>query len=271
MRIHVMHRTAYGYATPAKHVVQILRLSPRSHDGQHVRNWRIEIDQDCRLNESADAFGNIVHNFTLTGNIESLTVAVEGEIESEDTAGVVRGSVERFPPQLYLRSTALTAPDPALHGLAASVAGSTDRLSLLHDLAGILQSRMKFDVGRTDAGTSAARAFALGHGVCQDFAHIFIVTARLLGVPARYVGGYLVQQSGEVQQDAGHAWAEAYVNDLGWVGFDPTNGVCVTDAYARVAMGLDYLGAAPVRGAQTGGTDESLGIAVTVQDVAAQQ
>jgi transglutaminase-like putative cysteine protease len=90
-------------------------------------------------------------------------------------------------------------------------------------------------------------------------------------VPARYVGGYLVQQSGEVQQDAGHAWAEAYVNDLGWVGFDPTNGVCVTDAYARVAMGLDYLGAAPVRGAQTGGLEESLGIAVTVQEVAAQQ
>lgn len=266
-----MHRTVYGYATPAKYVVQILRLSPRSHDGQHVRNWRIEIDQDCRLNEGTDAFGNIVHSFTLTGHIESLAVAVEGEIESEDTSGIVRGAVERFPPQLYLRSTALTAPDAALHEFAASVAGSTDRLSTLHDLARLLQRRMKFDVGRTDAGTSAAGAFALGHGVCQDFAHIFIVTARLLGVPARYVGGYLVQQSGEVQQDAGHAWAEAYVNDLGWVGFDPTNGVCVTDAYARVAMGLDYLGAAPVRGAQTGGLEESLGIAVTVQEVAAQQ
>ena len=84
--------------------------------------------------------------------------------------------------------------------------------------------------------------------MCQDFTHIFIAAARSLGIPARYVGGYFHRDDGVIEQDAGHAWAEAFVPELGWVGFDPANGICATDAHVRVAVGLDYLGAAPVRG-----------------------
>ena len=119
-----------------------------------------------------------------------------------------------------------------------------------------------------------------GHGVCQDFAHVFIAAARHLGHPARYVGGYLFQpalshwqsqgSAGQTQstdaQDAGHAWAEALVPHLGWVGFDPANGISPTDAYVRVAVGLDYLGAAPVRGTRYGGGGESLAVKVIVHD-----
>jgi transglutaminase-like putative cysteine protease len=90
-------------------------------------------------------------------------------------------------------------------------------------------------------------------------------------IPARYVGGYLVQSDGTLSSQAGHAWAEAHVGDLGWVGFDPSNGVCVTESYVRVAIGLDYLGAAPVRGSQAGGQVEALRVDVHTEDMAAQQ
>lgn len=272
MRIHVEHETVYRYVEPARYVIQKLRLTPRSHDGQFVRRWRIEVTEDCRLHEGSDAFGNIVHIFTLTSAIDELAVRVTGDVETEDVSGVVGGAVEPLPRELFLRETELTAPDDTIAVFAERFAGrEADRLSMLHDLLSELHGRIRFDVGRTDSGTTAADAFHLGHGVCQDFSHIFISVARRLGVPARYVGGYLVQLNGKVSQDAGHAWAEAYVDDLGWVGFDPANGVCVSDAYIRVACGLDYLGAAPVRGAQQGGGDETLEVAVKVQDRAAQQ
>lgn len=272
MRIHIVHATSYSYELPARYVIQKLRLTPRSHDGQHVRRWRIEVDQDCRLFETADAFGNIVHTFTLTGSVDSINVTVEGEVETEDTSGVVRGAVERVPREMFLRETALTEPDAAIRDFAAEFAAPPDqRIDAVHRMLATLNARMRFDVGRTDAGTTASVAFELGHGVCQDFSHVFISALRTLGIPARYVGGYLVKSDGEVDQQAGHAWAEAWIDDLGWVGYDPANGISVDHAYVRVAVGLDYLGAAPVRGAQSGGRDENMDISLQVRDVAAQQ
>ncbi|MEJ8574570.1 transglutaminase family protein [Microbaculum marinum] len=272
MRIQVRHETAYEYATPAKYIIQKLRLSPRSHDGQHVRRWRIEVDKDCRLVETTDAFGNVVHSFTLMGQFDSLSIIVEGEVETEETAGVIRGTAERLPLGLYLRETSLTEPDEQIEAYARKFQRQdNDRLQLLHDLLSDLHAHITFDTNRTDSGTTAAAAFELRHGVCQDFAHVFIAAARSLGIPARYIGGYLVQSDGTVTSEAGHAWAEAYAGDLGWVGFDPSNGVCTTDGYVRVAVGLDYLGAAPVRGSQVGGQTETLGVAVRTENMSAQQ
>jgi transglutaminase-like putative cysteine protease len=126
---------------------------------------------------------------------------------------------------------------------------------------------MKFDEDPTHSGTSAIEAFALKRGVCQDYAHIFIACARSAGVPARFISGHFSRSDGEIHQEAGHAWAEAFVPDLGWVGFDAANGICITDAHIRVAVGLDYLGAAPVRGTRYGGGAETLSVAVKVEQV----
>lgn len=272
MRIRVRHETTYIYETPAKYIIQKLRLTPRSHDGQYVRRWRIEVDQDCRLMEGTDAFGNIVHNFTLMGLFESLTIRVEGDVETEDTSGVVRSTAERLPAALYLRDTDLTEPNDEIVEYASKFRRTdNDRLALLHDLLADLHQRMRYDKDGTASATTAAEAFALGQGVCQDFAHIFIAASRSLGIPARYTGGYLVQTDGTASSEAGHAWAEAHVDGLGWVGFDPSNGVCTTEGYVRVAIGLDYLGAAPVRGSQSGGRSEKLDVSVHTEDVAMQQ
>ena len=272
MRIRIFHTTSYAYDTPPTAVTQLLRLTPRDHDGQHVVAWRVDISEDCLLHQHEDAFGNITHSFTADGPFSKLSVEVDGEVDTQDTTGLVTGAVEPFPPQLYLRETPLTQTDPAIveFAQATRAAAGRDSLTVLHALTTALNREIVFDTDPTHAATTAAQAFSLRRGVCQDITHIFVAGTRALGVPARYVGGHFQRADGVTSQEAGHAWAEAYVENLGWVGFDPTNGICTTDAHVRVAIGLDYLGAAPVRGTRFGGSGETLTVAVRV-DQARQQ
>ena len=275
MRVRISHTTTYVYDTAPTVVTQILRLTPRNHDGQYVCNWRIDLSQDCQLHQHDDAFGNITHVFTAEGPFDELSVMVEGEVDTQDTKGVVTGSVERFPPEFFLRETALTQVDTAITDFAESARSGDGKepkesLSLLHTLMNALNKEMTFDTDPTHVATTAAEAFKLRRGVCQDLTHIFITAARELGLPARYVGGHFYRVDGVTAQEAGHAWAEVHVENLGWVGFDPTNGICTTEAHVRVAVGLDYLGAAPVRGTRFGGGGEALKVAVHVDQARRQ-
>jgi transglutaminase-like putative cysteine protease len=271
MRLRIAHSTTYRYEPPASSVIQILRMTPGNHDGQYVVDWQIDVSTDSRLDMHEDAFGNTTHVLT-HGPVADLTVSVEGLIETQDTGGVLRGTDERFPPGFFLRSTSLTGMDPAMLGMTRALRSGTkdDVLTFLHALMVGINAHMTFDPDPTNTGTSAAEAFTLRRGVCQDYAHILIACARACGVPARFVSGHFLRNDGVVHQQAGHAWAEAHVPDLGWVGFDPANGICTTGAHARVAIGLDYLGAAPVRGTRYGGGIESLSVAVQVDQAGRQ-
>ena len=272
MRIRISHLTSYRYQAPATSVIQMLRLTPRNHDGQYVARWQIDVSADCRLDQHEDAFGNVTHAFTADGPIGELEVMVEGEVETRDTQGIVRGTLERFPPSLYLRETALTSPDAEIAGFAATAraAAGSDTLRLLHLMLERLHRDMSYDPAPTHVATTAAQAFALRRGLCQDLAHVFIAAARSLAIPARYVSGHFRRDDGVTEQDAGHAWAEAFVPELGWVAFDPANGICATDAHVRVAVGLDYLGASPLRGTHRGGAGEVLSVKVRVAQAAQQ-
>jgi|HubBroStandDraft_6_1064221.scaffolds.fasta_scaffold213923_2 transglutaminase-like putative cysteine protease len=272
MRIRISHATTYRYDTPPTGVIQMLRLTPRNHEGQYVAAWRVDLSEDCLLHQHEDAFGNIAHFFTAEGPFNELSVTVEGEVDTHDTHSVVRGAIERFPPGLFLRETALTQPDDGIVEFANDTRADFggEPLPLLHGLMTALNREMKFDTDPTVSTTTAAEAFTLRRGVCQDLTHIYIAAARRLGFPARYIGGHFYRVDGVTEQDAGHAWAEVFIEDLGWVGFDPTNGIGTTEAHVRVAMGLDYLGAAPVRGTRYGGSGETLKVAVHV-DQARQQ
>ena len=289
MRICVAHESVYRYDTPSTGVIQTLRLTPRNHDGQYVVDWRIDVSADCRLEPHEDAFGNIIHAFSVSGPISELRLLVEGEVETQDTIGVVRGAVERFPPSLFLRETALTQADDALLAYAAQFEGheAADRLAVLHRLLERVHDDIAYDPVPAYMGTPAGQAFAGKRGNCQDLTHIYIAVARALGVPARYVGGYFRRQTdvsghpmsgparsiataAAAEPEGEHAWAEAHVPGLGWVGFDPANGFCVTDQHVRVAIGLDQLGAAPVRGAHYGGGREALAVKVQMTQAAWQ-
>lgn len=274
MRIRISHATTYRYDTPPNAVTQLLRLTPRNHDGQYVVGWRIDLSEDCQLHQHEDAFGNITHSFTAEGPFTELSITVDGEVETQDTHGLVNGAVERFPPALYLRETDLTLPDAAIVEFAEAArieAGAgASTLSVMHQLLANVHGEITFDTKPTQTATTAAEAFKLKRGVCQDLTHVFIAAARHLGVPARYIGGHFYRADGVTAQDAGHAWAEVYIDDYGWIGFDPTNGICPTDAHVRIAAGLDFLGASPVRGTRYGGHGETLIVAVNVDQASHQ-
>ncbi|RTL49142.1 MAG: transglutaminase family protein [Bradyrhizobiaceae bacterium] len=271
MRLRISHATTYHYDPPASGVIQVLRLTPRNNDGQYVANWQIDTTSDTKLDMHLDAFGNVTHVLT-HGPLSDLTISVNGLVETHDTGGVLRGTDERFPPSLFLRPTPLTGTTTEMRDFARGLRAEAekDTLGFLHALLTQLHDYMTFDTDPTHAGTSAAEGFSLKRGVCQDYAHIFIACARSVGVPARYVSGHFMRADGVVEQEAGHAWTEAFVENLGWVGFDPTNGICTTDAHARVAIGLDYLDAAPIRGTRYGGGRETMSVAVRVDQAGRQ-
>jgi transglutaminase-like putative cysteine protease len=267
MRVRIAHDTVYRYDRPVKALVQALRLTPRDHDGQHVLRWRIEPSVDGRLKPREDALGNIVHMFSADRPVEEIAVRVTGEVETSDGTGILSGTVERVPDLFYLRETELTAADEPLREFARSVAGDAarDPLGALHRLLTGIHREIAFDTDTTHVATTAREAFALRGGVCQDLTHIFIAACRHLGIPARYVSGYFFRADGVLDQDAGHAWAEAKVPNLGWVGFDAANGISVGEAHVRIAIGLDYLGAAPIRGTRQGGGSERLSVSLRVE------
>ena len=266
MRIRIDYETRYAYERPARFIVQALRLTPRTNEGQQVRDWRIETDVDARLRRTEDAFGNIVHHLYTERPTDSLCIRVTGEVVTSDTGGVVKGALERLSPLVFLRETSLTEADAPLRAFTETV-GEGDDLSRLHELMGRIHGEVAFEVGATTPDHTAAQAFALKRGVCQDHAQIFITCARRLGIPARYVSGHFQRTDGQDDQDAAHAWAEAWVEGLGWVGFDPANGVCPTERYVRVAVGLDALGASPIRGTSYGGGRERMSVALRVRQM----
>jgi transglutaminase-like putative cysteine protease len=264
MRIRIVHSTVCRYDPPATGAIQVLRLTPRNFEGQHVVRWRIDVTPDARLAAHEDAFGNLTHVFTLDGPLRELRIEVDGVVETQNSDGMVRGTVERFPTSLFLRDTALTQADPAIGQFAQAARAESDSqtLAVLHALLQRLHAEIKYDPDSNQLAAGAAETFIRKCGGASDLTHLFIGAAHSLGIPARFISGYYRQE--DCVEQSGHAWAEAYVPDLGWVGFDAANGFCPTDAHVRVAVGLDTLGAAPVRGTRYGVGGETLEIAVAV-------
>ena len=201
MRLHIRHTTCYRYAAPVRSVIQLLRVTPASFTGQTVLDWRLDVDCDARIREGRDGYGNIIHMLYVDRPVRDLGITVSGRVLTDDEMGVVRGLPVDLPPQVFCRQTMLTNPGEALTGFAEEVwsAGEVS-LDRLHFLTSALHSRMRFDTAATEVETQAEQAFAAGHGVCQDFSHIFIGTARQLGIPARYVSGHLFRRDGAVLQ-----------------------------------------------------------------------
>jgi transglutaminase-like putative cysteine protease len=270
MRLNIHYSTTYTYAEPVRRVIQLLRVQPSSFAGQSVLDWRIDVDRDAKIREGRDGYGNVTHMLYVDSTVPSLSISIFGRVLTEDKHGIVQGLPHDLPPEVFLRPTALTAPGPAIQALAESCAGKGGTIDRLHRLVGRIHNILRFDTEATQVETKAEQAAVEGHGVCQDFSHIFIAACRLDNIPARYISGHLFRRDGQLAQEAAHAWAEAWVDDLGWVAFDPLNGISTDDAYVRVACGLDYRDAAPIAGARSGGGSEELAVEVRVSEAVAQ-
>jgi transglutaminase-like putative cysteine protease len=270
MRIRISHETAHAFEPAARSVIQVLRLTPRSFEAQYVVRWRISTDVDCVLRQSEDSLGNIVHSFSHPGPIGRIVVTAEGEIETFDAVGVVRGAVEPLPPDIYLRAASLAEANGALRKFAeAAIGDKREPLERLHLLMGAIHETMSLEAAPTFSATTAAEAFALRRGVSPDFAHIFVACSRWLGIPSRFVSGYLARPEAE-PRNAGHCWAESYVPDLGWVAFDATGDTCANDHHVRVAVGFDHQSAAPIRGGRAGFGGEKLDVSLRIGEAPRQ-
>ncbi len=250
MRISVRHTIVQEFTPPARSVIQLMRLRPRACESQQISFWSIDCDVDCQVREQQDAFGNFVQTLDAGGPIEKLTVTARGDVDTFDTSGVLRGQRERFAPDVYLRDTDLTEADPALRKFAReAVKGAKTELDRPHFLMRAVNEAIAFEAGAR-APASARDVFKAKKGASCELAHVFIAAARSVGVPARFVSGYLASESdGAERADASdlRGWAEAFVDGLGWIGFDPSICLCMHDGHVRLAFALDWLGAAPLR------------------------
>ena len=269
MLVSIAHVTRYSLAAPVNYSIESLRLTPPSFDAQQVVSWTIDmpcIDEAVRFR---DCYGNTAHLVVLPKPHQEISIIARGTVETRDRAGIARGLVEIAPMRVFKRVTAYTAPDEAIRALGAEV-GKGEPLEQMHKLMQLIHDRVKYVIGATHAATTAAEALKAAEGVCQDHAHIFISAARAMGLSARYVNGYFLTESDE-PAEAHHAWAEVWLDGLGWLGFDPANKMCPTDRYVRLAVGLDAASAAPIRGTRRGGIEEVLDVKVEVQQQSAQQ
>lgn len=263
MHLTIAHDTRYHYGQAAWLVVQALRLWPAPSAGQQVKQWRVEVNGRLLLPTCVDGFGNPVATHAIDRQVSDLHLAVHAQVRTLDQSGVHGEDAGGLPPMFFLKPTPLTLPSPGIIALAESAAGKGEGLERLHRLANAVRDRVDYVSGTTDACTSAAEAFDAGTGVCQDHAQVLIAAARHLGYPARYVSGYLCPMEAGYPA-ASHAWAELFVDGLGWVGFDPANRVSPDEHYVRVACGRDYRDAAPVRGLRRGGGEETLAVDVRI-------
>lgn len=273
LTLRVQHTTHYAFGEPVIHALQRLRLTPKATQGQRIIDWQMRFENAVAELQYDDQHFNHVTLISLAPGAREVTVTCEGLVETEDNNGVIGRHSGHLPLWSFLRQTPLTRPGTRLRALLreAQGAGGEAPLDFLHSLSGLIRERVTYEAGRTHSATTAEEAVGQGAGVCQDHAHIFIGAARASGIPARYVSGYLLMDD-RIEQEATHAWAEAHVDGLGWVGFDVSNGISPDPRYVRVATGSDYRDAAPVTGISIGASDQVLtvGVAVEARPVASQ-
>ncbi len=260
MQLRILHHTAYRYEEPVKFTAQLLRLTPRREGAQRVLTWTIAAPG--RRTEQVDAHGNITHLLTLEQPHRSIEIDVRGVVEMTGDEEFVRfdGTLS---PLAYLAPTPLTAASAEMAALARSqLHGPGSRRERLYRLARAVYEQVRYMPGTTSVEETAAEAFTRGQGVCQDQAHVFIACCRAAGVPARYVSGYLCSVDGS--DSASHAWIDAWLEDThGWLSIDVTHLEPMGPKHCRLAVGRDYLDAAPVRGVRRGGGHEVMDVSVT--------
>lgn len=270
MRLAINHRTRYDYDDPVVHALQRLRLTPKETGGQKILEWSLKLDGAKRELEYEDHNHNTTTLVSVDPGVTSVEIACEGVIETGDHAGVIGRHAGHLPLWHFAQQSLLTRPGAAMKALLAGIEPQDDRLKALHELSARVLAAVRYETGRTDSDTTGEEAVEAGHGVCQDHTHVFLGCARHMGIPARYVSGYLMMTE-RTGQEAGHAWAEAFVDGLGWVGFDVANGISPDARYVRVATGRDYRAAAPITGISTGGSGHHMRVELEVSQRTVEQ
>ena len=290
MRFEVSHRTTYSYDRPVAQSYHLMHLQPRALAHQQVIHHSLLIDPaPVRSATFADSFGNAAVVLRIEDAHSEFVVHARSTVETEappapDLAGspawegvaeLGRVGREMDPVvQQFLCRSRHVPTSPAIIGLARqSFTKGRPVLAGAMDLTERIFREFKFDPAATDVSTPVERVLTLRRGVCQDFAHLAIAALRSIGLPARYVSGYLLTRPppGQVKlagADASHAWLSVWAPAAGWVDLDPTNGIIPSGEHIPIAYGRDYDDIAPISGVLLGGGAQTMAVAVDVVPVA---
>jgi transglutaminase-like putative cysteine protease len=276
----IRHLTKFRYDEPVNESVMEVRMQPRSDTDQRCLAFSLSVSPRCRVFPYRDHMGNNIHHFDIPGDHSQLVIVAESLVERQ--AGVIVPSF--LSPDAWSELDAAVAagdfwemlmpsdfakPTPKLleFGKQLGVQRRDDPLMVLHEMNAALYDRFEYMQKSTHVDSPIDDAIESGKGVCQDFAHIMIALARHVGIPCRYVSGYLHHRKEDHDrsvEDASHAWVEAFLPSLGWTGFDPTNRLIADERHVRTALGRDYADVPPTRGTFRGKTDSELSVAVRV-------
>lgn len=261
MLLNIHHETVYRYSTPVDYTIQHLRLTPRHEAQQQAIGWKINTPGNYQRHR--DAYGNVGHILVLDRPHEEIRISVSGQVEIAKENAHLPSDGGEVPLLVYLQPTHLTTPDDAIVELAQmayhSKRGSVDAMFALIDA---IRQVIAYIPGASQVTSTAAEVVRTGAGVCQDYAHVFIACCRALDLPARYVSGYI--HPGDTDHAASHAWADVWLEGMGWVSFDVTNANFAASEHCRLAIGRDYLDACPVRGVRQGGGTEAMEVVVRI-------
>ena len=280
MMYSVRHLTRFRYSAPVSESVMEVRMQPRRDEHQHCLSFELTTEPTTRITASRDYLGNIVHHFDVLALHGELLVTAQALVTTTpapplaplgphswialDELANEGDYVEMLIPSQFAQPTALLRAFTR----ELEITRRDDPLTVLYDITAKLHGALTYTPNSTSVDSPIDVALQQRSGVCQDYAHIMLALVRELGIPCRYVSGYLYHQrddTSSVAADATHAWVEALLPGLGWVGFDPTNNTPVADRHIKVAIGRDYADVPPTRGVFKGQADTELGVAVQVR------
>lgn len=258
MLLNIQHETRYVYDYPIDYSLQHLRLTPRQDANQQTLTWQILVNGNKLLQQ--DGHGNIGHWLTLKQPTQEIIIKVKGSVETTNCFCFPQS--KPLTPFLYLTKTPLTHFNQEIREFTQEKIAKFNGLHMLEALINAIADHMQFETGVSHVHDTALQAFERQRGVCQDYAHLLIACCKSVGIPARYVSGYLF--TGDDGHLASHAWADIWLDSFGWVSCDATHRTFTHEAYCRLAVGRDYLEACPVRGVRQGGGTEQLHVQVQV-------
>ena len=254
MRLSIEHETIYRYDAPVRSSTQYLRMTPRQTPRQNVLQWQLDTPRPAT--QTHDGYGNVLHVLTLDKAVREIRIRAHGvvellaaDVESHDQNGA------NLSPLVFLRQTQVTLADEALARFAKGFGSRAPALAGLDELAAAIPQHLPAAQAQGVEPLTAAEAFASGFGSVRDHAHVFISCCRHLGVPARYVSGYVLSQDKDPARIVSHVWTEAWIAKS-WKRFD----LAATPGadHLKLAVGADHLDACPIRGIRTGGGLETM-------------
>jgi transglutaminase-like putative cysteine protease len=276
----IRHVTKFRYSDPVTESVMEARMQPRTEGTQRCLRFELRTNPKASVATFMDDLRNHVHSFDIPDRHTHLTIRAEALVETAPVPGLPDALGEDAWSQLdamtatdeywdLLEPSTFTEPTDLLQALARELhlGRTTDPLNTVRELNSAVHDAFEYDTHTTEVNSPIDEALASRHGVCQDFSHITIALVRQLGIPCRYVSGYLYHRTEDHDrsaQDATHAWVEALLPTIGWVGFDPTNELVVGDRHMRVAVGRDYADVPPTRGVFKGRAETELAVVVRV-------